>query len=717
MRIKSNFSVWFLSALMMLGIGLSTNSCKPEGLTDNSEFSLYYPGISDIGPSTAISVTPTWHGKQPSNFEIYQVTLDGNIFTEGGDAFQIDTETGVVSLSNTDNLPVGKYLLSISCNSNGKLFKFADAIRVNMLRPVPEGIVVDPSHIDIKLEDIINNENLTKAKIITEGEHISIKSYLFGNVRRDGNLVTNPNDFFKLSKDGEFSIIPGNKDFIPGFYEFDFKLTTMIVGEDSQEGIYEKALTVDVTSAPLELKYEPSEGKVEAGYAYESPIPSFIGSLKGLKFLLKSVEPACADLQLNEENGQITFAQGNNLKVGDKFHVSITAQNDCGTKDFENVYAFEVVSFIQPIEKLVYGNINEVVQTCSFENKVTEVVGDDIVYSLKNLPKELEGLEIDAATGTVSAPKHNEFPVGKHTITVVAKNSKGEKETTFTINIVKNPYMFTFVSWGNNLDLKPAKQFASQHRIEKGETLTLPIAESDLPEGQFIKFELDPVHMKTSGLISIDEKGTITVKFDNARHVNASIITIIVGEGEAAVTRKIPVFFNNIFIAKGAENYIEYKPFALCINPLKGGKGNPALVYDKDRKEVGTANFSIDFRRTFNFYNINGPKSHKNGQPKDGGFLYDVWDQYYNTIGKPINTGSRDPMSYYSNKSDLTKAACYLKAEDGSLVVNPNKFVDKEGIPANGIVTGQAPFLMKANTDPGKGTQIFPIAIWFDTKF
>ncbi len=715
MRKISNISAWLLSIAAMLGICFAVNSCKPEGLIDESEFSLYYPGISDIGPSTTINVTPTWHGAQPNGFEIYNVTHEGKVFTEGVESFLIDPATGVVTLSNTEGLPIGKYLLSISCNSNGKKYRFADAIRVNMMKPIPDGIKVEPPVLEVKLADIIENKNLPTAQIITEGTHISIKSYLLAGIRRDGKSINNGKDCFKISKDGRFSIIGGNKDFIPGVYEIDFKLTTLIVGKNSEEGIFEKALTVNVTSEPLSITYEPAHGKVEAGFAYTSPAPSFIGSFKGLKYAIKEVTPACPELSIDEATGVLSFKKGNTLNIGDSYTVSLTVTNDFGSKDFDKAYSFEVVKFIKPIEKLVYENVDNIIQTCSFTNEVKEVTGDDIVYSFKNLPEGLNALEIDPATGKVTAPKHNDFPIGKHTITVLAKNSKNELETSFTVNILKNPYMFHMVSWGNNLGLEPVSRYASQHRIEKNQELTLPIKESDIPKGQPVKFEMDPVYVKDKASVSMNEEGTITVKFDGGRNVNAVIVTITVGEGEAAVVRKVPVFFNNIFIVKGADHYVEYRPFALCINPLKGGKGAPALVYDKDRKEIGTANLSIDFRRAFNYFNINGPQSHKDGQPKDKGFLWEVWAQYFNSDAP--NTGARAPMSYNDNKANLSKAAAYLSIEDGTLIVNPNKFIDRNGIPANGLFAAQATFVMTGKTDPGKGAQVFPIMVWFDTKF
>jgi hypothetical protein len=57
----------------------------------------------------------------------------------------------------------------------------------------------------------------------------------------------------------------------------------------------------------------------------------------------------------------------------------------------------------------------------------------------------------------------------------------------------------------------------------------------------------------------------------------------------------------------------------------------------------------MDYRRSFNYWNINGPASHVNAAPNADKttFLSKLWDVYYAAIGKAYNSGSRDPMSAY----------------------------------------------------------------------
>ena len=87
---------------LALGVAmcLSAVSCQKDELTDGDKFALYYPGITDIGPSTNMDLTPTYHGAKASKFEIYNVTLDGKTYQT--ESFSIDPESGMLSLRNTD---------------------------------------------------------------------------------------------------------------------------------------------------------------------------------------------------------------------------------------------------------------------------------------------------------------------------------------------------------------------------------------------------------------------------------------------------------------------------------------------------------------------------------------------------------------------------------------------------------------------------------------
>ena len=222
-----------LSVVALCSVVLT--SCEPEALTTESGFSLYYPAVSESAPGTILEVPPTWYGGKPSEFAIASVTFDGAAVET--DVFSINTETGAVKISTTDSTPVGNYVIGVTCKVNGKAHTFPKALALELMKPVPDGIVVEPAEISAKLSDLLSTPEdvkLPTAKIMSDGSsHVAIKEYLIANVYVDGKLNNECKSWFKISEDGEFSILPNNSSFDAGIYTFDFKLTTYIAGKDS----------------------------------------------------------------------------------------------------------------------------------------------------------------------------------------------------------------------------------------------------------------------------------------------------------------------------------------------------------------------------------------------------------------------------------------------------------------------------------------------------
>lgn len=710
---KSVFRILSIAALILLGVSFA--GCKPEGLVDESAFTLYYPGITDIGPSTNFNITPSWHGAAPYDFSISRVTLEGKTFDT--DCFKVDKESGVVSLQNTEKLPIGLYAISISCKSSGETFVFDNAIEINMMKPVPDGIKVEPNPLTVKLSDIVapaEGSVLPTAAITTEGTHISIKKYIISSVLRDGVPVDNFDKLFAVSGKGAVSIIGNNPDFVAGTYSLSFKLTTFIVGEDSEEGLFADAMTIDVTSAPLGLSYNPAQGRVEAAYAFRSPKPQFSGSLSGLKYTLKSVVPQSVHVSIDEKTGELIIPEGNTLTPGDVMTVSVTATNAYGTKDFDDVYTIETVAYVKPVANFAYGAPGEFYQDVAFKVDAPTVEGDYVTYSFaEELPEALAKLSIDSNTGVISAPKSNAIPLGDYTVKVKAENIKNNMIADCKFKIVKNPYYFSYVRYGNNLGLAPISSYANQFRLQESDaSLTIPVAETDIPAGQPVLWDVKKTWCKANVTIN-PETGELTVKASTARMTDyVTVVVTVGGESDAAVTMKIPVFFH--FNIKKNGFKIEYTPFVFMCNPKKGGASAAPVITGAGYEP---AKFAMDYRRAFNYYNINGPESHKNGQPKDKGFLSNLWLAYFSGLGKPANNGSRDPMSNFSGEQTLRLG--YVSPADFSVIINPDKFKDDAGY-ANGVFIGQIIYGLSGGTDPAssfnkKGD--FPIIIWFDTEF
>lgn len=725
------------AALVALtAIIVSVSSCKAE-LTDTGAFTLHYPGITDIGPSTNMDITPTWHGGTPESFEIFSVKREDEAVT--AECFSIDPTTGVFSIRKSDNLPVGKYRIGIACKVGGERHEFAEAITVNMMPAIPEGIKVSPDKITILLSQVTNtgsDEELPTAQITTEGEHISIRNYLISGVRRDGKALANWDGLFSVDKSGKFSILKNNK-FNAGVYVIDFKLTTMVFGADSEEGLFSDALTVEVASAPISLVYNPSTAKVEAGESYTSPVPEFIGSVAGLEFSIKKAVPESDKFSIDKTSGVITLAKGHEYAIGDEIVLSVSAKNNYGERDFDQVLRIGIVEYIAPITLLAY-NDTTVWEGTKVNLKPAQRDGDEVTYSFEELPDALKELTIDELNGTISVPKKNKIAQGEYSFKVKAQNPKGSLSATVKWNTIENPYAFTFVRWGNNLGLNPIQDYADQFRVSTTGPTTIPVIESDIKEGIEALYEIKGG--SNTKCVSIDEKtGKLTTdpsvfegKIANMR-AHFVFVNIKTGAGTSGETvMKIPVFFD--FNAPRTEGgySIQYNPFAVRCNPKTGTTSVPPTILKNNIVVRGEElkNITMDFRRDFNYWNINGHEKHLNGAAAKGDntkFLSRVWAAYCQACGFVYDSeaGSRKAVSYYENyekntngKGDLNKAAAYIRGEDLALHINPEKFMDEYGY-ANGIFTGQVTLGLDGK-DPQKANdpyRLFPLFVWFDTNF
>ena len=713
-----NITSRFLAILMVVVVCAFQTSCTETESTDSTKFALYYAGITDIGPSMNFNLDgPTYIGNTPSDFTITRITLNGEVYST--DCFVIDADKGSIAIVNTGELPVGLYALSISCYSSGKYYDFKDILTINMMKSVPDGISVEPTKLAVEYGDIIDEEStkpLPTAQVKTDGDHISIRKYIIANVRKDGALMENK-DFFAISATGEISIVKGQTGIQPGKYVLDLKLTTAVVDDEAEEGIFANALEIDITSKPLSLIYTPTSVRTEVGTGNVSVSPVLIGSTDDLVYSIKSKNPADAPISIDPATGVITLDANNSLAIDDKCDVTVTVTNKFGTNDFEDVYTINIVAFIHPIENFTYADTDDIIQATAFEHSVTTMDGDEVSYSFVGLPEALSDLTIDSHSGKITALKGNSIPVGSHTVTVLATNSKNEKQTSFKLNIAKNPYYFTYIHWGNNLSLTPAKTYASQYRVNsKAELLALsiPVAETDLPSDVEVIWEV-ATESFSSGSTQIDEHGTLTF---TGGWIDAKCFVVVIsattGKGTPGeITVKTPVFVDCSAAIKGIT--VSYTPFAFQVNPRTGGNSiTPVITGAADQSQ-----FLMDYRRTFNFYNINGPATHLDGQPNvKESFMNSIWTAYFNAIGSSsVNTGARAPLSYYDNIGKTSIPAAYVSNTDLSVIVNPDKWINDAGY-ANGVLIGQMTYATNGNpSSVGGGEKIFPLAIWFDTKF
>ena len=705
-----------LVLILSVAFYLTTSiSCTDTETIDKTDFAIYYPGMIDIGPSMSGVITaPAYIGNEPSGFEITKVTLDDELYDN--QSYVIDDKTGAISIENTNGIPVGVYKLSIKCMSSDKRHDYPDLVSITMMRPVPEGITVEPNKLVIDYADLLDSENgvaLPTAQVKTDGNHVSIIKYEIAK--------SDFSKYFAISPSGLISVVPGSSELEPGKYVLSLKLKTGASAED--EGIFENAIEFDITSRPLSLIYEPNKGVIEEESAqnpstsFESNLPIMKGSKDNLQYSIKSITPATNKISIDKTTGVISVKGGHGLPIGVKYIIDVNVKNSYSTEgvDFKGAFELEIVDFIEPIVNFSYED-TKAIQAVAFQVALSDKFkGDEVRFEFVDLPAKLkDNLTIDFK-GLVSAAKGNTIPLGTYTIKVEATNPKSNPEkptiTSFKLTVEPNPNIFTYVRYGNNLGLTPAENYADQYRIEVGGKFSdiNPTPVTDAAVELF--YEIRNIHRVSTSIDS--ETGVITLDNHNEGQVGAAMVTATAGKGTLAeFSIEIPVFFHYASKEGKDKVSIEYSPFVLQVNPKKGGSSVSPVAKGLD----DLSRLKIDFRRTFNFYDFTG--LYADGQPKDEGtFTQQMWIKYFESIGKLPNYGSKDPVSFYSNESNLSNALLYVDEENHQVVVNPNKWID-EGVNANGLFVGQTTFVTDGDVSKvNNGEKIFPIMIWFDSKF
>lgn len=682
-------------------------ACEDDD-TKSGDLQLFYPTVVDIGPSmNFVSGTPTYYGPAPSNFSIAGITLDDKSVTT--ECFTIAPETGMVNISNTDNLKTGTYKLTITCQAGGGSYRFPDIFVVRMVSATPEAIEVSEPTLEIPYADLETSEaSVTVAPV---GESVSILNYSL--IQAEGS------EYFTISKNG---VVTYNSKFqgevMPGSYPLPIKVETY-----AGSTTYENLLTARITSEPLEVRYPSASGRMEYNMAFQGSTPSLKGSPDEVVWAIKQVIPAegtapTDKIKIDPATGVVTVDAGSELPIDASYTLDLTVKNSFGTADFEGAYMLSVIEFIAPIESDKFGyDAVAAIQGGEFRaTKKAGFVGDEVSFSLGELPAGLQGqISINEVTGDVSAAKGHSIPMGVYNIPVKASNLKGEVETTLTLTVNENPYYFTTISYGNNLGLTPVENYANQFYFAAAADFTDLTPTTDAKAGTKLSWSIQIKH-QCSGTVIDSDTGVITPKGYKSGNGGLILVTATAGEGEVGETSvTVPVFFSFHVAVSGVT--VRYKPFVMQVNPRRGGTS----VAPEINGVPNLSSFLLDYRRTFNYYNIGGPASHKDGTPaaSTDTFLYQMWKAYYNSIGTAtVGTGSKDPISYYVNSARLGSALAYVDPISKSVVVNANKWIDSGNVAANGAFIAQMTFVTDGNSGGiNNGSQVFPIWIWFDEKF
>lgn len=788
--------------IAVLAIVLGISSCKDDFTTDDGSFALYYTSMTDIAPSmTGVIASPTYKGAVPSDFKIVEVNYSsvgegGEETREAytGECFSIVPETGEIMINSTAGMKTGKYYISVSCVAAGNTYTYKDAVEVNFLKAVPEGITVEPDFLEVKLADVTNKDSeaaFPTAQVSSENtdECISILGYKISNVRRvasDDSETYIDNSKVKLFSVSETGVVSINKSsdydaetVKAGIYKIDLKITTAASPSlPEEEGLFVNALTINFTAAPTAISYK--DGFIETGVegdaskprgGFTSSKPLVAGSTNGATYEIAAIKKSSggtlnftdaseaekAFFTIDNATGIISVPDTHTFVLNDVYKVSVKVTNSDGNCTGEDALTLTVLDWVDPLVAFTYPelSVKQGMNCVSGEPEISDKKG--VEFSLVDLAEEYEEyVSINKSTGVVTIEKYNTMPVGNFEIAVKAKNFKGEATGKLVIEVQDNPNYFTYISFGNNLvdEQTPGSIYDNQYRFRTLEELNQInlTPTTDVKEGQTIVWKVVGKHQykgaDKNDFIFWDSNAKITAKmkqteWDNVEYtLTILLVSATVGSGEEAFTRTVPLCFNYVK-PQGDGTAVLYTPFVCRVNPKYGGRSVVPVIENP-------GSFVMDYRRNFNYYNINGVNSKgeklKEGSPanmKDSDnkpikpyepkvvcFLTDLWENVAINPDDPngVNYESKLPFSYWIDSGKETSkdpvelsenTLAYVDntvgANQFSVVVTKNFYDDGWG---DGIVTGQMTFVTDGNVKGvSNGKKTFPLAIWLDKSY
>ena len=747
-----------LNIYLVAALTLVYSSCSETELVDSTGFILQYYGVTDIGPSMTYTLeAPTYKGSTPYDFTITGVTLNEEAF-ENADYFVIDAETGAIAIQNTESIPTGLYNISVGCYSNGKYYNFKDAVQVNMLLAVPDGVTVEPAEVLVNQDEEDWAE--ASAQVTTEKDkHVSIIGYSIVQDESKPYLA-----YFNIDGKGKITINPETKDkLVAGeSYVLSLKLTT-----GAGEHMYADAVTFKVVSKPRTLVYKKKQDIYEKEKAGKSGVPTYEGGKDGLVFTIKSVTPETTAFSIDAATGEISLPEGHTLTPSTTPYVfTITASNTYGSTDFEEAYAVTISEYVTPIEEssFHYAPITKLYQLggSATQAKDDNFVGDAVVFTFA---KDLNSEEINKAIdddiikliddgkgqeSTVSIADTHTLTEGEHLIYIRATNMKNEDTggvaTALSVNVVKNPNDFTYVSWGTNVEAAIDKGYNKGDVIKNDFKITevtdlqynnifrylnrgsvptdvknMALITSNLPINAQVTYDVVKESFPTTGKFpttSIDNNGKITLTTqDKDFHkeiwgsdyfggVLPIAITVNGNNGAPQITKKVPVFFTTPkaiatkYTNKSKKEILLFDNSVIRVNPRKGGRF-PFTVHLVEYSNgtindiYNIENLILDYRGTnFSYLNLGNNTTHSSGKIADGGFLAQVWSAcgYTSANTAPVSyintSSSRNDKVLYINP-DVRNYNAVTKTLTGEIVINPDKWKGQDGKYANGVFSGE----------------------------
>lgn len=719
---KNALSATVISGMPQLTVTPASLSLKFEDLQPSSDAILLTAQVAATGDAAKVT-----------GYELRNLRKDGNPVEEIGGFFNVDASTGIVSALKGEAWTIGKYVMDIKVNTES-----FDTDSV-------EGLIADALTVNVSAEPVVVN-------------YLETPAFAPNITRTFAPTVTGPvPSGYAISKvtlggaeysGAEFSIDPatgvvtasGKEDTAAG--EYKVSITYKYAGQDLSSN---DALTVKcLPGVPEGLLVNPSAASVEdkdiaAGSSAELPVFTLATNGESAAvtgYEVKAVRKDGVDFAftglVTVENNTVRIQHGS-WPLGDyTFDIKVNTESFGSASDkgvFKDVFTLTVFEKLE----LAYDSATKKEHTLWSVSPLTPMPAG-YTYSFTDPAASYTAfISLDPSTGVLSALKGNNLPKGSHLVSVTASAPGQESSTAiFALEVVENPYYFTYFSYGNNLDLTEEQtdgvsQFRVKSKDELG-SLTCSVQFTDLKQEAGAVFvsklqNLNNATVASDGTLSF---GALT----SGQVMEVILVTATTTDPDDEANTwsvTVPVCVDHSY---KESMYVRYSPFVLRVNPKTGGRSAaPAL------KGMTSGSFLMDYRRDFNYLNINGKDKDGNAfagdAPAAGRFLGYIWDDFSAATGLNLSSGATNyggklPMSYYNGTALKTEeqyalTPAYVDGSEGaaqfSVVVNPGLWQHNGGW-ADGVFIGQMTYVNDGNVSSvNTGTQIFPLAIWFDPTF
>ncbi|WP_148360050.1 surface glycan-binding family protein [Bacteroides clarus] len=731
----------FLGILWLVASVCMFVSCSDDTDETGGNFKLYYPDMTDIGPSmTGVKIpAPSFQGGTPSEFEITAVTLNDESIENP--CFVIDTETGEITINSTAETPVGEYKLTISCSVNGKYFTFKDIIKVTFLPRAPEGTVAEPNHILVMYSVVSDPNNITKlptAQVKTAGEHVSITKYSIGTVTVNGEVLDKPEEMFEVSSSGEISILKSERFKRGVTYSISLKLETAATGDTPC--IATDILAVEVASEPFSLEYPgynaeegwkmPNTSSDEGGSSFISEVPVFVGSTDGIKYWIEIDNEKGKDkILIDETTGIISVPQGHGFDIGDKFKISVFVANIYlpEGKRLTDVN-LSITKFYKPLDDFTFYNDIEIEQTNEISlnpNDWSAAGYEDLTFSLLDTWGEI--LTLDPETFIITAPKDNTIAVGEYTVPFRVTNGDGTtKNYSFKLTVTENKQKLVWIKCGNNFgtgyeDDIYQNQFRFNKALDNDQSFTINTNLNG--NSASITWSLSALKPSDKGIVCTIDNNKL--KFSNTTNPDVTLtnsVHVIILTGTTTIngtqsSLSVPIFIHVNLEKNGY--FVEFTPFAFRVNPQFGGTSVKPIFKKGNGDIITSSNVALEYRRSFNYYIWDG-KNSITDDPQESGILKTLW-------GSSNPKSAKGPMAYFKTgitplpDESLKQQIGYVDNSAGagySVKIFGEKWKTTTGEYLHGFVRGQMIFEETPDEKFNDSkTQVFPLMIWFDPDY